>query len=141
MMTYTNELNYLTKSKILIVDDVVENLRLLSEMLTMFGYVTRKATSGRMALTAIAAVPPSLILLDIQMPEMSGYEVCRRLKSNPETMNIPIIFLSASDAVEDRMQAFSVGGNDYITKPFQVEEVVARVQRHLPLVAASPTYS
>lgn len=121
---------------ILIVDDTLDNLHLLSRMLTRQGYNVRKALNGAMALTAAQTVAPDLILLDIMMPEMDGYEVCQRLKADPNTAEIPIIFLSALDDVLDKVKGFQVGGVDYITKPFQFEEVLARVQNHLALRAA-----
>ena len=128
-----------TQTDILIVDDVLENIRLLSTMLDSNGYQTRKATSGAMALKAVEATLPSLILLDVRMPEMSGYEVCQHLKSNPKTTHIPVIFLSASDDVADKIKGFRVGGADYITKPFHVEEVLARVQNQLAIITAQQT--
>ena len=121
---------------ILIVDDTLDNLHLLSRMLTRQGYNVRKALNGSMALTAAQTVAPDLILLDIMMPEMDGYEVCQRLKADPNTAEIPIIFLSALDDVLDKVKGFQVGGVDYITKPFQFEEVLARVQNQLALRAA-----
>ena len=128
-----------TQTDILIVDDVLENIRLLSTILDSNGYQTRKATSGAMALKAVEATLPSLILLDVRMPEMSGYEVCQHLKSNPKTTHIPVIFLSASDDVADKIKGFRVGGADYITKPFHVEEVLARVQNQLAIITAQQT--
>lgn len=121
---------------ILIVDDTPENLRLLSRMLTKQGYNVRKAISGQMALRAVNTAPPNLILLDIMMPEVDGYEVCQQLKNNPQTSEIPIIFLSALDDVIDKVKAFKVGGVDYITKPFHLEEVLIRIQNQLSLQAA-----
>ncbi|VXD17042.1 Two-component response regulator [Planktothrix serta PCC 8927] len=127
----------LTKTDdILIVDDTPDNLHLLSRMLTRQGYNVRKALNGPMALTAAQTVAPDLILLDIMMPEMDGYQVCQHLKINPKTAEIPIIFLSALDDVLDKVKGFQVGGVDYITKPFQFEEVLARVQNQLALRAA-----
>ncbi|MDP8964666.1 MAG: response regulator [Cyanobacteriota bacterium] len=122
-------------SNILIVDDTPDNLRLLSTMLTEQGYEVGKARNGQMALKSAQAAPPDLILLDINMPEMNGYEVCERLKADDQTKEIPVIFISALDDVLDKVKAFSVGGVDYITKPFQGEEVLARVQNHLNLQA------
>ena len=127
------------QTDILIVDDVLENIRLLSTILDSNGYQTRKATHGIMALKAVEATLPSLILLDIRMPGLSGYEVCQQLKSNPKTAHIPVIFLSASDDVIDKVEAFRVGGADYITKPFHVEEVLARVQNQLIIIVAQQT--
>jgi diguanylate cyclase (GGDEF)-like protein len=105
-------------------------------MLTRQGYNVRKALSGPMALTAVQTVAPDLILLDIMMPEMDGYEVCQNLKADAKTAEIPIIFLSALDDVLDKVKGFQVGGVDYITKPFQFEEVLIRVQNQLALRAA-----
>jgi signal transduction histidine kinase len=125
--------NALLSADILVVDDVPDNIRLLSTILTEQGYKVRKAINGQMALTAAQTTPPDLILLDVNMPKMNGYEVCQQLKSAPETMNIPVIFLSALDHVSDKVSAFEVGGADYVTKPFQVEEVLARVQHQLQI--------
>jgi len=120
-------------ASILIVDDTPANLRLLSHMLIQRGYKARAVTSGARALAAIAAHPPDLILLDIMMPGMNGYEVCERLKADVQTCDIPIIFLSALDATRDKVKAFNEGGVDYVTKPFQPQEVLARVETHLAL--------
>jgi sigma-B regulation protein RsbU (phosphoserine phosphatase) len=120
---------------LLLVDDMPANLRLLSQMLSERGYRVRAVTSGSRALAAAGAAPPDLILLDIKMPQLDGYEVCKRLKEEPQTRDIPIIFLSALDQTEDKVKAFAAGGVDYITKPFQMEEVLARVQTHLALRA------
>lgn len=122
-----------TKGDILIVDDTLDNLRLLSAMLTSQGYEVRSVTNGSTALMGVQAQSPDLILLDINMPGMNGYEVCQRLKANPNTHNIPVIFISALNEVFDKVKAFSVGGVDYITKPFQVVEVLVRVENHLKL--------
>ena len=118
---------------ILIVDDTPANLRLLSQMLSEIGYGVRAVTSGARALESVQATQPNLILLDIRMPEMNGYEVCERLKQDPKTKDIPIIFISALNEIEDKMRGFSVGCVDYITKPFQFEEVLARVETHLSM--------
>lgn len=118
---------------ILLVDDSPANLRLLSQILADRGYRVRAATSGPRALASVGMEEPDLILLDIRMPEMDGYEVCRLLKADPATEDIPVLFISALDDIGDKVQAFSAGGVDYITKPFQVEEVVARAQTHLSL--------
>lgn len=119
------------KAKILVVDDTLDNINLLSTMLTNCGYKVRKALNGQMALMGIQASPPDIILLDINMPEMNGYEVCQKLKADEKNRLIPVIFLSALDDVFDKVKAFAVGGVDYITKPFQFEEVLARVENHL----------
>ena len=121
---------------ILIVDDTPNNLRFLSTTLTEQGYKVRSVTDGLMALTVAQAAKPDLILLDIMMPNIDGYEVCQRLKANAQTNDIPVIFLSALDEVLDKVKAFTVGGVDYITKPFQLEEVLARIETHLSLRAA-----
>lgn len=126
----------MAKEDILIVDDTPENLRFLSTLLMKQGYSIRKALSGQMALTAVQTVIPNLILLDIMMPDIDGYEVCEKLKSDPKTSEIPVIFLSALSDAFDKVKAFSVGGADYIAKPFQFEEVLARVQNQLELRAA-----
>ncbi|MEJ2747616.1 MAG: hybrid sensor histidine kinase/response regulator [Anaerolineae bacterium] len=118
---------------ILIVDDAPANLRLLSAMLVEQGYKARTAPDGPLALASAQASPPDLVLLDIKMPGMNGYEVCQALKANPRTRDIPVIFISAQDQVEDKVKAFKLGGMDYITKPFQIEEVLARVETHLAL--------
>lgn len=118
---------------ILIVDDTPANLRLLSIILTRKGYRVRKALSPHLALNAVDLSLPHLILLDINMPEMNGYQVCSKLKANPTTQEIPIIFISALDDVFDKIKAFEVGGNDYITKPFQEAEVLVRVEHQLKL--------
>ena len=122
-----------TKGDILVVDDTPANLRLLSQMLNEQGYQVRPVLEGRLALAAAQAKPPDLILLDIRMPDLNGYQVCERLKSDSQTKDIPIIFISALDAIQDKVKAFTVGGVDYITKPFHVEEVLARVETHLAL--------
>ena len=121
------------KISILIVDDVPENLRLLSVMLEQTGYLVRPATSAKLALAAARREPPSLILLDIRMPEMDGLELCRQLKVDEALKEIPVIFISALNETEEKIKAFQSGGVDYITKPFQEREVLARVTTHLEL--------
>jgi signal transduction histidine kinase len=118
---------------ILIVDDKPENIRFLSDFLSKQNYQIRKAISGQAALMAVKILLPDLILLDINMPTMGGYEVCKILKNDPETNSIPIIFLSAGDDITDKVQAFQVGGIDYITKPFHLEEVLIRVRNQLTI--------
>jgi phosphoserine phosphatase RsbU/P len=122
-----------SRGDILIVDDTPANLRLLSEMLAGHDFRVRPVPDGALALAAVRAQAPDLILLDIRMPEISGYEVCEQLKADARTADIPIIFISALDAVQDKIRAFSTGGVDYVTKPFRVEEVLARVETHLAL--------
>ncbi len=121
---------------ILIVDDMPANLTLLSRMLQKHGYRARPAPSGVLALQAAKHERPDLILMDIHMPGMDGFEVCRRLKADPELADIPVLFISALSEVEDKVRAFDQGGQDYITKPFQIEEVLARVRTHLELQRA-----
>lgn len=121
------------KADILIVDDKPENLRLLATMLSEQGYEVRKALSGKLCLRAALTLTPDLILLDINMPEMSGYEVCQQLRNNPQTNNVPIIFLSALNEPLDKVKAFQSGGNDYISKPFQLEEVSLRISNQLQI--------
>lgn len=121
----------LSIADLLLVDDQPDNLRALSAILNGQGYKVRKAISGEIALDAIANFPPDLILLDVKMPGMNGYEVCAALKADPTTRQIPIIFLSALDDTADKMKAFAVGGADYITKPFQAEEVLSRIKHQL----------
>ena len=118
---------------ILVVDDVPANLTLLSGMLREKGHRVRPVPSGKLALKAVEHEPPDLILLDITMPEMDGFEVCRRLKEDVKSRDIPIIFISALTETLDKVKAFGSGGVDYVTKPFQFEEVEARVETHLKL--------
>jgi serine phosphatase RsbU (regulator of sigma subunit) len=120
-------------NKILIVDDTPHNLRLLSTMLIEQGYNVRAVINGTMAINSAQLDVPDVILLDISMPGMDGYEVCKRLKSDQQTCHIPIIFISALDETMDKVKAFQVGGVDYITKPFQVEEVLARIKNQLTI--------
>lgn len=121
------------KGNILVVDDTLANVQLLSRMLTEHGYKVRKVLNGPMALMGVQTAPPDLILLDVNMPEMNGYEVCQSLKANQATQDIPIIFISALNEVAEKVKAFSVGGVDYITKPFQLAEVLARIENQLML--------
>ena len=116
---------------ILIVDDHVDNLRSLAAILQVKGYKVRKATSGAIALTSAKTHPPDIILLDVRMPEMDGYAVCKHLRQEPATADIPIIFLSALHDGADKVKAFECGGADYITKPFQANEVLARIHHQL----------
>ncbi len=121
----------LLKGNILIVDDVPNNLHLLAKILSKQGYKTRTAPDGQLALRSIELTPPDLILLDIMMPDMDGYTVCKTLKASPATKDIPVIFISALNEVLDKVKAFEVGGVDYITKPFHDREVLARVSNQL----------
>ena len=122
-----------TRGNILIVDDTPENLRLLSNVLTERGYKVRSVINGAMALMGAINAPPDLILLDINMPQMNGYEVCEALKADEQTREIPVVFISALDEVLDKVKGFAVGGRDYITKPFQLEEVLARIENQLTI--------
>ncbi len=117
--------------KILVVDDLLENLRLLSSLLTKAGYEVRSAPDGKLALGSVPHFQPDLILLDIMMPDIDGYEVCQQLKANQQTQNIPIIFLSALDLTFDKVKAFDVGASDYIHKPFHPAEVIARIKNQI----------
>ncbi|MGB3405361.1 MAG: response regulator [Microcoleaceae cyanobacterium] len=121
------------KGDILAVDDTPENLRLLTNLLREHGYKVRPVPNGNMALSVIEMSAPDLILLDIMMPDLNGYQVCSKLKDNLKYAHIPVIFISAIDDMMDKIKAFEVGGVDYITKPFQVEEVLARVEAHLKI--------
>ena len=123
------------KGDILVVDDRADNLRLLSTMLSDQGYKVRKLIKGEMTFDVAQVNPPDLILLDIFMPVMSGFEVCQQLKADDRTSHIPIIFLSASDEPLDKVKAFAVGGQDYITKPFEINEVLARIEHQLRILA------
>lgn len=121
------------RANILIVDDTRANLRVLTHMLTQEGYKVRPMLDGEHAILSAKSQPPDLIMLDIAMPDMDGYEVCRELKADKQTENIPVIFISAMNDVQSKVQAFISGGVDYITKPFQFEEVLARVETHLTM--------
>ncbi len=116
---------------ILVVDDTPENLRLLTRILTNKGYKVRPAPTGTHALTTAAKETPDLVLLDIMMPDASGYEICRQLKAEQKTRDVPVIFLSALNETQDKIEGFAAGGVDYITKPFFEQEVLARVETHL----------
>src|SRR5579872_4316386 len=120
-------------ASILVVDDVSANLRVLTGMLKDRGYKVRPVPSGELALLAARKASPDLILLDINMPEMNGYEVCQHLKADEVLRGIPVIFISALNENLDKVKAFAVGGVDYIMKPFQMEELHARVETHLKL--------
>ena len=120
-------------NQILIVDDSVANLKLLSDILSTSGYQVRQATSGALALQSVKAKLPALILLDVRMPGMDGYEVCRSLKTNPETCTIPVIFISGLDDEQSKVKSFELGGVDFISKPFRAEEILARIKIHIRL--------
>jgi len=119
------------KADILVIDDTPENLRLLMGILTKQGYKIRPITSGKNALEVARREPPDLILLDILMPDMDGYSVCQQLQADENLKDIPVIFISALNETFDKVKGFAVGGVDYISKPFQIEEVLARVENQL----------
>lgn len=119
---------------ILVVDDTPQNLHLLVDILTKYDYKVRPVPNGKLALSAAEINPPDLILLDIMMPDLDGYQVCKELKNNPKTREIPIIFISAINEPVDKVKAFAMGGVDYITKPFQMHEVLIRIKHQLSLV-------
>lgn len=122
------------KANVMVVDDQPANLKLLEDMLKNQGYAVRSFPRGQLALASAAQSPPDLILLDISMPQMNGFEVCERLKSDRSLADIPVIFLSALTESDDKIKAFRCGGVDYVTKPFQIAEVLARVETHLELL-------
>ena len=126
-------------SLILIVDDIPKNIQLLGNILSNHGYNIAVATNGKQALTIIEKKLPDLVLLDVMMPEIDGFEVCQRIKDNPASREIPVIFLTAKHEVEDKIRGFEVGGSDYVTKPFETAEVIARVRTHLQLKNALDT--
>ncbi|PKM77335.1 MAG: hybrid sensor histidine kinase/response regulator [Firmicutes bacterium HGW-Firmicutes-15] len=130
-MEYKDKETY--SPQILIVDDLKANLKLLTDILSSQGYNVRPAISGKLALRSVAVEVPDLILLDVKMPDMDGYKVCQLLKADEKSQRVPIIFISALDEVSDKVKGFSVGGVDYITKPFQSAEVLARVKTHLTI--------
>ncbi|MET0100210.1 MAG: response regulator [Sedimenticola sp.] len=123
----------LASGEILVVDDAAANLKLVSEMLAAQGYRVRPANSGELALTTISVKRPDLVLLDVRMPGMDGYEVCRRLRSDPVTEDLPVIFLSALGEPEGRSKGFEAGGSDFVTKPIILEELLVRVRTQLEL--------
>ncbi len=122
-----------SQGEVLVVDDTAASLAYLCDLLTMHGYDVRAAPNGELALWTAASRRPDLILLDVRMPDLSGFEVCRRLKADPRTATVPVIFLSAQNDIEDKIQGFQAGGVDYVGKPFASEEVLQRVATHLKL--------
>jgi putative two-component system response regulator len=122
-----------TKVEILVVDDQGPVLDLVGNILVKHGYQARSASSGAQALELVRTHLPDLVLLDVSMPEMDGYELCRRLKADAHSRDIPVVFVSAHGEAADKLKGFAAGGVDYITKPFQVYEVLARIQTHLNL--------
>src|SRR6266404_1932023 len=129
----------LIKSRLLVVDDIAKNLQVVGTVLLNQGYEVMPAASGAAALKCVRTRLPDLILLDLMMPEMDGLEVCRRLKADPLTQAIPVIFLTASNEMEHLVKGFEMGAVDYITKPFNPPELLARVRTHLELKHARDT--
>jgi CheY-like chemotaxis protein len=129
----SSEIPQQTSGRIMVVDDNPDNLKLLEGMLRQSGYEVRSFPLGRLALASALQAPPDLILLDVNMPEMNGYEVCQRLKSSDELSGIPVLFISALDQTRDKLEGFRAGARDYISKPFHFDEVNARVETHLRL--------
>lgn len=128
-----NNNNTIATADILVVDDTPANLKLLTTLLSSSGYKVRPASSGTIALRSVEVKLPDLVLLDIRMPEIDGFEVCKKLKESERSRNVPVIFISAMDDVQDKVRAFEAGGIDYVTKPFEPEEVLARVNTHITL--------
>lgn len=133
MTSLTPKTETVDKGNIVVVDDTPDNLRLLGNILRKEGYKVRLIPNGELALSGVELLPPDLILLDVMMPDMNGYEVCQRLKASEHSQDVPVIFISAINEVSDKVKAFEAGGVDYITKPFQVREVLARVETHLKI--------
>jgi len=131
--TVTPPVTALPKSRVLVVDDISQNLQVVGTMLRNVGYHVTPATNGAQALERAQSRPPDLILLDLMMPDMDGLEVCRRLKADPSTHEIPVIFLTASNEMEHLVRGFEEGAVDYVTKPFNAPELLARVRTHLEL--------
>lgn len=121
------------KPQIVVVDDIPANLRLLTDMLTKAGYLARPALNGKIALSSIRLNPPDVVLLDIMLPDISGYEVCEQLKADPNTSEIPIIFISAKTELLEKVKGFELGAVDYVSKPFEPQEVLLRVQTHVTI--------
>lgn len=125
------QLSVIKRTRVLIVDDLPENLQMLGTTLRMQGFQIAFSTSGKQALTIAAIKKPHLILLDMSMPEMDGLTVCKKLKENPETKNIPVIFLTARIETENIMKALSAGAVDYVVKPFNMQQLISRIMTHL----------
>ena len=124
------------KGEVLIVEDTPASLKLLSDLLGGAGYAVRQAPNGELALWTAQARPPELILLDVRMPGLDGFEVCRRLKEIPSLRQVPVIFLSAQYDTDDKVRGFALGAVDFIAKPFQAEEILARTDAHVRLARA-----
>jgi len=128
--------DHTSKGEVLIVEDTPASLKLLSDLLTEAGYYVRQAPNGELALWTAQSRPPELILLDVRMPGIDGFEVCRRLKESPQLAQVPVIFLSAQHDTDDKVRGFALGGVDFIAKPFQAEEILARTDAHVRLSRA-----
>jgi len=129
----TPEHNLSDQSVIMVVDDNHDSLKLLTDILSEQGFQVRQALNGQLALAAVKQQSPDLFILDIRMPEMDGFELCRQLKKDIVTRDVPVIFISGLDNPNDKVKAFNIGGQDYITKPFEDTEVLARVKTHIAL--------
>jgi len=129
----TAEHNSPDQAVIMVVDDNHDSLKLLTDILSEQGFQVRQALNGQLALAAVKQQSPDLFILDIRMPEMDGFELCRQLKNNDVTRNVPVIFISGLEDSDDKVKAFRIGGQDYITKPFEDTEVLARVKLHLEI--------
>ncbi|MCL4254213.1 MAG: response regulator, partial [Anaerolineae bacterium] len=122
-----------TRGDILVVDDHPPSLQVLTAILSKQGHTIRAVMSGKMALTAAQTETPDLVLLDVKLPDMDGYEVCRQFKNDERLRGVPVIFISSPETTYDKIHAFEVGAVDYIMKPFQIDDVVARVESQLTL--------
>lgn len=129
----TNHDSNIDEDGILVVDDETHNLKLLSDLLGRYGYRIRPANNPRLAIDSALAMPPKLILLDVRFPDMDGFEVCRRLKQDERTREVPVLFISAMQDIQDKIQGFDAGGVDFISKPFHEQEVLARIRTHMKL--------
>ena len=129
----TAEHNSPDQAVIMVVDDNHDSLKLLTDILSEQGFQVRQALNGQLALAAVKQQSPDLFILDIRMPEMDGFELCRQLKKDIVTRDVPVIFISGLDNPNDKVKAFNIGGQDYITKPFEDTEVLARVKTHIAL--------
>ena len=127
----TDNANQPPQGDILVVEDNTSHLKLILEILTNAGYRVRPASDGELALRSVAAKLPDLILLDVNLPDMNGVEVCRRLKADPETKDLPVIFISAEGETELKVKALRAGGTDYVTKPIEPTEILARINTHI----------
>jgi DNA-binding response OmpR family regulator len=121
------------QAEILVVDDEPANLQLLAGILNSYGHKVRVAANGEMALRSMCITPPELVLLDVCLPDLDGYEVCRRIKADPVSNHVPVLFVTSLSAAEEKVKAFDSGATDYITKPFLIPEILARIAAHLKI--------